>query len=108
DDYRRNHPRFNRENFGRNLELVTRVREIAAEKDCTPSQLALAWLLAQGIDIVPIPGTKRRKYLEENAGGAAVPLSRDELRRVEQVLPRGSVSGTRYAAHMMALLDRGE
>src|ERR1700732_4306291 len=81
DDYRRNSPRFQGENFQKNLELVKRVEEIAKEKECTPSQLALAWLLAQGQDIIPIPGTKRRKYLEENAGGFGVALPPGDLRR---------------------------
>jgi aryl-alcohol dehydrogenase-like predicted oxidoreductase len=97
DDYRRNHPRFQGENFKRNLLLVERVREIAREKNCAPSQLAIAWLLAQGNDIVPIPGTKKRKYLEENAGAAEVALTPDDLRRIDEAAPKGATAGDRYA-----------
>jgi aryl-alcohol dehydrogenase-like predicted oxidoreductase len=96
DDWRRNHPRFQGENFNRNLQLVEEVRRLAAEKRCTPAQLALAWLLARGRDIVPIPGTKSRKYLEENAGAVNVRLTPDDLRRIEQVAPRGVAAGARY------------
>jgi aryl-alcohol dehydrogenase-like predicted oxidoreductase len=96
DDYRRNHPRFQGENFRRNLELVERVEALAREKGCTPSQLALAWLLARDRRIVPIPGTKRRRYLEENAGALQVTLSAAELARVEQAAPRGAAAGSRY------------
>jgi aryl-alcohol dehydrogenase-like predicted oxidoreductase len=98
NDFRRNHPRFQGENFERNLRLVDEVRRIAAEKRCTPSQLALAWLLAQGPDVVPIPGTKKRKYLEENAGAVRVRLTADDVRRIEQVAPRGVAAGERYPA----------
>src|SRR5436853_5615923 len=98
DDFRKNHPRFQGENFQRNLRLVDAVRRIAAEKRCTPSQLALAWLLAQGPDVVPIPGTKKRKYLEENAGAARIRLTSDDLRRIEEVAPRGVAAGERYPA----------
>ena len=101
DDYRRNHPRFQGENFERNLQLVERVREIAAEKRCTPAQLALAWLLAQGQDVVPIPGTKKRKYLEENAGAVRVKLTQDDLRRIDEVAPKGVAAGARYPAAAM-------
>jgi len=97
-DFRRNHPRFQGENFQRNLRLVDAVRRIAAEKRCPPSQLALAWLLAQGPDVVPIPGTKKRKYLEENAGAARIRLTSDDLRRIEEVAPRGVAAGERYPA----------
>jgi aryl-alcohol dehydrogenase-like predicted oxidoreductase len=97
DDYRRVSPRFTGENFQRNLDLVDKVRELAAEKGCTPGQLALAWLLAQGDDVVPIPGTKRRTYLEENVGGVDVQLTADDLRRIEEVAPRGAAAGDRYA-----------
>jgi aryl-alcohol dehydrogenase-like predicted oxidoreductase len=97
DDYRRSSPRFMGENFERNLELVERVFEIAAEKDVTPSQLALAWLLRQGDDIVPIPGTKRRRYLEENLAATAIELSAEELERIEDAAPRGAAAGQRYA-----------
>ncbi|HWH04190.1 MAG TPA: aldo/keto reductase [Gemmatimonadales bacterium] len=97
DDYRRRHPRFQGENFDKNLELVRRVEEIAREKGCTPAQLALAWVLAQGESIVPIPGTKRRKYLEENAGAMDVRLSRQELDQIAAAAPAARVSGARYA-----------
>src|ERR671915_1507508 len=90
-------PRFSEENFRQNLELAERVREIAAEKGATPGQLALAWLLHQGEDIVPIPGTKRRRYLEENAGAVNVMLTEEDLRRIEETVPRGSAAGERYA-----------
>jgi aryl-alcohol dehydrogenase-like predicted oxidoreductase len=97
DDYRRTSPRFMGENFERNLELVERVFEIAAEKDVTPSQLALAWLLRQGDDIVPIPGTKRRRYLEENLAAADIALDDEDLARLEEAAPRGAAAGQRYA-----------
>ncbi len=99
-------PRFERENFEKNLELAERVREIAAEKDATPGQLALAWLLAQGEDIVPIPGTKRRKYLEENAAAADVALTGEDLARIEEAIPRGSAAGERYAKQQMRSVNR--
>ena len=105
DDYRRNSPRFQGENFRKNLDLVRRVEEIAKEKACTPSQLALAWVLAQGEDIVPIPGTKRRKYLEENVGGLNVQLTAGDLRRIEEVFPRDATAGARYPEHMMQLVN---
>src|SRR5829696_1824996 len=97
DDFRRQHPRFQGENFDRNLELVERVRSIAAEKDVTPGQLALAWLLAQGEDVVPIPGTKRRPYLEENVAAVEIELSDDDLARLDAVAPHGSAAGARYS-----------
>ncbi|HKV70940.1 MAG TPA: aldo/keto reductase [Gemmatimonadales bacterium] len=97
DDYRRRHPRFQGENFEKNLELVRRVEAIATAKGCTPAQLALAWVLAQGDTIVPIPGTKRRTYLEENAGAMNVRLSRQELDQIIQAAPAARVSGARYA-----------
>jgi aryl-alcohol dehydrogenase-like predicted oxidoreductase len=96
DDYRRYSPRFQGENFQKNLELVKQIREIAGEKGCQPSQLALAWLLAQGNDIVPIPGTKRIQYLEENVGALNIELSEDEKNRINQVAPRGIAAGERY------------
>jgi aryl-alcohol dehydrogenase-like predicted oxidoreductase len=96
DDFRRANPRFQGENFQRNLDLVERVREIAAEKDVTPGQLAIAWLLHQGDDIVPIPGTKRRRYLEENVAAAGVSLSDEDLARIDEAAPVGSASGDRY------------
>ncbi|HXQ56609.1 MAG TPA: aldo/keto reductase [Actinomycetes bacterium] len=101
DDFRRNHPRFTGENFARNLELVDRVRELAASKGATPSQLAIAWVLAQGDDVVPIPGTKRRSYLEENLGALDVELTPEDLAAIEEVTPRGSVAGARYNPEMM-------
>jgi aryl-alcohol dehydrogenase-like predicted oxidoreductase len=106
DDYRRTSPRFQGENFQNNLDLVERVEAIAKEKKCTPGQLALAWLLAQGEDIIPIPGTKRRKYLEENAGALDVKLTRDDLRRIDEVAPHGAASGLRYPEQMMAAVNR--
>jgi aryl-alcohol dehydrogenase-like predicted oxidoreductase len=106
DDYRRFSPRFMGENFQRNLDLVRRVEEIAAEKKVKPSQLALAWVLAQGEDIVPIPGTKRRKYLEENLGALDVRLTPADLARIDAVMPRGAASGMRYPEAMMAVVNR--
>jgi aryl-alcohol dehydrogenase-like predicted oxidoreductase len=97
DDFRRGSPRFQGDNFRRNLELVTRVRELAAEKGVTPAQLALAWLHAQGDDVVPIPGTKRRRYLEENVAALNVALDARDLRRIEEVAPKGAAAGNRYA-----------
>jgi aryl-alcohol dehydrogenase-like predicted oxidoreductase len=105
DDYRRFSPRFQGENFQKNLDLVARVELLAKEKNCTPGQLALAWLLAQGDDIIPIPGTKRRKYLEENAGALNVKLSAEDLRRIEEVAPKGAASGLRYPEEMMTLVN---
>ena len=96
DDYRRNSPRFQGENFQRNLDLVARVEEIARRKQCTPAQLALAWLLAQGEDIVPIPGTKQRRYLEENVGSLKVELTQGDLEEIEEVAPKGVAAGERY------------
>ncbi len=96
DDYRRFSPRFQGENFNKNLELVEQVNAIASSKGVTPSQLALAWLLAQGEDIVPIPGTKRRQYLEENIGATEISLTQEELSRIEQVAPKGVAAGSRY------------
>ena len=103
DDYRRISPRFQGENFQKNIDLVSRVESLAKEKKCTPGQLALAWLLAQGSDIIPIPGTKRRKYLDENAAGLQVKLTAEDLRRIEEVAPRGAASGQRYPEAMMGL-----
>ena len=96
-DYRRQSPRFQGENFDRNLELVERVNEIAAEKGVTPGQLALAWLLHQGDDIVPIPGTKRREYLEENVAATDIELTEEDLWRIEEVAPKDVAAGERYA-----------
>jgi aryl-alcohol dehydrogenase-like predicted oxidoreductase len=96
-DFRRSNPRFQAENFRRNLELVDRVKEIAAEHDCTPGQLAVAWVLHQGQDMVPIPGTKRRRYLEENVGATEIALSEEDLRRIDEAAPVGAAAGDRYA-----------
>jgi aryl-alcohol dehydrogenase-like predicted oxidoreductase len=106
DDYRRNSPRFQGENFQKNLELVKRVEEIAKEKKCTPGQLALAWLLAQSDDIIPIPGTKRRKYLEENVGALKVKLTAQDMRRIDELAPHGAAAGKRYPEAMMAAVNR--
>ena len=95
-DFRRHNPRFQGENFQRNLDLVDRAHEIAAEKGCTPGQLALAWVMHQGDDVVPIPGTKRRSYLEENAAAAEVRLSDADLARLDEVAPAGATAGDRY------------
>ena len=97
NDFRRHSPRFQGENFAKNLELLERVRQIAAEKDVTPSQLALAWVLAQGEDVVPIPGTKHRHYLDENISALDVQLSDDELAELDAAVPVGSSAGDRYA-----------
>jgi aryl-alcohol dehydrogenase-like predicted oxidoreductase len=106
DDYRRLSPRFQGENFNKNLELVRSIEKLAAEKGCTPAQLALAWVLAQGQDIVPIPGTKRRKYLEENVGALEVKLTPEDLRRIDEVAPKGVAAGTRYPEAMMSAVNR--
>ena len=96
DDFRRRNPRFQGDNLQRNLDLVARIEEIAREKDVLPAQLALAWVLAQGDDIVPIPGTKRRKYLEQNAAAADLELTAEDLRRIDEVAPVGAAAGSRY------------
>jgi aryl-alcohol dehydrogenase-like predicted oxidoreductase len=96
DDFRRHHPRFQGENFQRNLELVDRVKQIADDKGVTPSQLALAWVLAQGDDVVAIPGTKRVKYLEENVAAADITLTDEDLRRLDAAAPVGATAGDRY------------
>jgi aryl-alcohol dehydrogenase-like predicted oxidoreductase len=106
DDTRRNHPRFQEENFQKNLDLLNRVEQLAAEKKCTPAQLALAWLLAQGKDIVPIPGTKRRKYLEENIKSISVSLSSDEIARIGEAIPPGAASGTRYPEQALSAVNK--
>jgi len=106
DDYRRFAPRFAGENFARNLDLVREVERIAESKGCTPSQVALAWLLSRGEDVVPIPGTKRRRYLEENVGALQVHLSEAELARIEAIFPPGVAAGARYAAPGMASVNR--
>jgi aryl-alcohol dehydrogenase-like predicted oxidoreductase len=105
DDYRRHSPRFQGENFSKNLELVTRVTELAREKGVTPGQLALAWVLAQGEDIVPIPGTKRRSYLEENAAASEIELAAADLARIDELAPKGAVAGMRYPEAMMRYVD---
>jgi aryl-alcohol dehydrogenase-like predicted oxidoreductase len=96
DDWRRGMPRFEQENFRRNLELVDRIRALAADKGCTPAQLALAWVLAQGNDVVPIPGTKRRQYLEENVGALDIRFTPEELAEIDTILPPGATAGARY------------
>jgi aryl-alcohol dehydrogenase-like predicted oxidoreductase len=106
DDYRRNSPRFQGENFQRNFALVKRVEEIAREKKCTPAQLALAWVLAQGNDIVPIPGTKRRRYLQENVGALDVALTSKDLARIDEVAPHEAVAGARYPDWAMEMVNR--
>ena len=106
DDSRRNGPRFQGENFQKNLELVTRIQGMAEEKRCTPAQLALAWVLAQGEDIVPIPGTKRRKYLEENVAALEVQLTAEDLRRIDEIAPKGIAAGARYPEAAMKAVNR--
>ena len=106
DDYRRNSPRFQGANFQKNLELVEQVKILAREKGCTPSQLALAWVMAQGDDIVPIPGTKRTGFLDENLGALSVHLGREDLKRIDAVLPAGLTAGDRYPAHSMTAVNR--
>jgi aryl-alcohol dehydrogenase-like predicted oxidoreductase len=105
DDYRRFSPRFQGDNFKKNLDLVNRIKEIADEKGCKPSQLALAWLLAQGDDIVPIPGTKRRVYLEENIGALHIKLTNEDLKRINDTAPGGAASGNRYPEASMKSLN---
>lgn len=106
DDYRRNSPRFQGENFQKNLALVERIHEMAQEKGCTPAQLALAWLLAQGEDIVPIPGTKRRKYLDENLAATQLTLTADDLDRINEIAPQGIAAGARYPEQTMHTVNR--
>jgi aryl-alcohol dehydrogenase-like predicted oxidoreductase len=105
DDYRRHSPRFQGENFKKNLDLVRGIEEIAREKGCKPSQLALAWVLAQDRNIVPIPGTKHRKYLEDNVAAVDIELNTDDLRRIEEIFPAGAAAGQRYPEHMMAIVN---
>ncbi|MFP5260626.1 MAG: aldo/keto reductase [Blastocatellia bacterium] len=105
DDYRRHSPRFQGENFEKNLELVDRVTGMAKDKGVTPGQLALAWVLAQGGDIVPIPGTKRRSYLEENVAAAGVKLTTEDLSRINDIAPQGAAAGTRYPEAMMQFVN---
>jgi aryl-alcohol dehydrogenase-like predicted oxidoreductase len=106
DDYRRNSPRFQGENFRKNLELVKKIEELAAAKGCTPSQLALAWVLAQGEDIVPIPGTKRAKYLDDNLAAVNVRLTPDDLAQIDAILPAGIAAGSRYSNRAMQAIDQ--
>lgn len=105
DDWRRFMPRFQGENFGKNLELVDRVEEMAGRNGCTPAQLALAWVLAQGPDVVPIPGTRRRSRLEENAGAVGIVLSDEDLAEIDEIIPRDMAVGTRYPEEAMRMLD---
>ncbi|MGH9129370.1 MAG: aldo/keto reductase [Acidimicrobiales bacterium] len=104
-DVRRTYPRFQGENFARNLAVVAKVRELAEERGATPAQVAIAWVLAQGDDVVPIPGTKRRSYLEQNVGALAVELTGDDLATLEALAPRTAVAGDRYPPEQMALLN---
>jgi aryl-alcohol dehydrogenase-like predicted oxidoreductase len=106
DDYRRNSPRFQGENFAKNLDLVKKIEALAAAKGCTPAQLALAWVMAQGQDIVPIPGTKRRKTLEENCAAADVKLAPQELAEIEAIAPKGVAAGDRYPAASIKAIQR--
>lgn len=106
DDYRRNSPRFQGENFAKNLRLVELIEEIAQEKGCTPAQLALAWVLTQGEDIVPIPGTKRRSYLEENVRALDIELTPEDLARIDEIAPKGAAAGDRYPPSAMQTVNR--
>jgi aryl-alcohol dehydrogenase-like predicted oxidoreductase len=105
DDYRRFSPRFQGENFAKNLQLVDKIGEMAREKGCTPAQLALAWTLAQDDLVVPIPGTKRRKYLEENVSALQLQLTAEDLARIEKAAPRGAAAGPRYPESMMKVVN---
>jgi aryl-alcohol dehydrogenase-like predicted oxidoreductase len=105
DDYRRQSPRFQGENFERNLALVRHVETIAKERHCTAAQLALAWVLAQGEDVIPIPGTKRRSYLEQNAAAVDIRLTPEDLRRIDEIAPRGTARGARYPDQMMSFIN---
>jgi aryl-alcohol dehydrogenase-like predicted oxidoreductase len=106
DDYRRQSPRFLGDNFQRNLDLVERLGEMAREKRCTPAQLALAWVLAQGENVIPIPGTKRRKYLQENIGALSLILTNDDLARINEMAPRDAAAGPRYPDAAMRLVNQ--
>ena len=105
DDFRRMSPRFQGENFQRNLDLLDRVETMAQRKGCTPAQLALAWVMARGEDIVPIPGTRHLARLEENAAAVNVALTADDLRRLDEIAPKGAFAGERYPEAMMGMLD---
>ena len=106
DDFRKNHPRFQGENLQKNLEIVKRIEGFAMQKKCTPAQAALAWILAQGSDIIPIPGTKRRKYLEENVAALSVVFTKDELQELSDAIPPGMAAGMRYSERAMSAVDR--
>ena len=106
DDFRKFHPRFQGANFERNIELVGEVEKMAQEKGCTTAQLALAWVLAQGEDVVPIPGTKRVRYLDENIGALDVRITAEDLRRLDEILPPGAAAGQRYHESGMQTLNR--
>jgi aryl-alcohol dehydrogenase-like predicted oxidoreductase len=106
DDFRRYNPRFQGTNFAKNLELVAHITKLATEKKCTPGQLALAWVMAQGDDIVPIPGTKRVKYLEENVGAESVVLTKQDLAAIDELAPKGAAAGLRYPEAAMSSLNR--
>jgi aryl-alcohol dehydrogenase-like predicted oxidoreductase len=106
DDYRRHAPRFQGENFAKNLRLVDQMKTLAEEKGCTASQLALAWVLARGEDIVPIPGTKHARYVEENLGALRIQLSAEELRSLDEILPIGAAQGERYHPQGMQTVNR--
>jgi aryl-alcohol dehydrogenase-like predicted oxidoreductase len=106
DDFRKNHPRFQGENFEKNIALVREVEALAKEKGCTTAQLALAWVLAQGDDVVPIPGTRRVKYLDENIGALSVKLTSEDLKRLDAILPPGAAAGPRYPERGMAAVNR--
>jgi len=106
DDFRRTNPRFQGDNFAKNLQLVERVTQMATQKSCTPSQLALAWVMAQGDDIVPIPGTKRRTYLEDNLGAERVVLTKQDLAALDEIAPKGVAAGERYQAAAMPTVNR--
>jgi aryl-alcohol dehydrogenase-like predicted oxidoreductase len=106
DDYRQHSPRFQGENFTANLKLVERIKQMAADKGITASQLALAWVLAQGDDLVPIPGTKRRTYLEENVAAVEIALSEEDLKKIAEIAPKGVASGDRYPSSMMSAVNR--
>jgi aryl-alcohol dehydrogenase-like predicted oxidoreductase len=106
DDFRKNHPRFQGENFEKNIQLVREVETMAIDKGCSTAQLALAWVLAKGEDVVPIPGTKHRRYLDENIGALDVNLSSEELQRLDEILPPGAAAGERYHVQGMATVNR--
>ncbi len=108
NDFRRQNPRFQGDNFSHNFQIVKKIEEIASEKNCKPSQLALAWVLAQGDDLVPIPGTKKIKYLEENVGALDLSLTKEDLERLDKIAPRGFAKGFRYPEAVMKSIDQGQ